>query len=453
MCKEGHGSEPNGDRQPWGRRQSAVRSIGWGFGLCLLVLCWSLVGARAENAGPSLETVLAEALARSEELYALRERVVVAEAMIRPAGALPDPMAQAGYQNIPVGAGLDLNQDMMSSFMLMLSQELPPSSRRRLLREAQGAEVDMVKAQLDEKRNDIIRKVKQAYLDIQYHEEALAIAEGNRAVAEDMLKLAESLYRTGKAMQQEVFQTQVRVSQMVDMVVMEQRERAMAVTRLNRLLYRDPTTELGDLPPLTRTKMDLKELGLRIESTNPQLAEMRARVTQAEKSAGVAESMIKPELTLSFSYMIREPLEDEPMSGDDMWTALVGINLPWIYRRDKVDEEVRGAKAEHRAATRDVEAMRNELVSMAEEMVLDVKRMEEQLTLVETGLLPQAEGAYAASRASYTTGMGDVLSLLDNQMNLYNLELQRIMLLRDRERALAEIEYLVGAGFSGEVNK
>jgi outer membrane protein TolC len=77
-----------------------------------------------------------------------------------------------------------------------------------------------------------------------------------------------------------------------------------------------------------------------------------------------------------------------------------------------------------------------------------VKRAEEQLALVDTGLLPQAEGAYAASRASYATGMGDVLSLLDNQMNLYNLELQRVMLLRDRERAIAEIEYLVGGGLS-----
>jgi len=174
------------------------------------------------------------------------------------------------------------------------------------------------------------------------------------------------------------------------------------------------------------------------------LAEMRARVAQAERSQGVATSMIKPELILSFSYMIRKPLEANPMTGDDMWTALVGINLPWVYRRDKVDEEVRAATAERGAAERDVEAMRNELVSMAEETAIDIGRAEEQLALVETGLLPQAEGAYAASRASYATGMGDVLSLLDNQMNLYNLELQRAMLLRDRERAVADVEYLVG---------
>jgi len=425
-----------------------VRRAGWAIGLCLAALGLRLAGAwageQAAGSTPTIAALLAEALARSQELYALQERVVAAEAMIRPAGALPDPMAQVGYQNIPVGAGLALDQDMMSSFMLMLSQQLPPASRRRLMREAQGAEVLMARAQLADKRNDIVRKVKRAYIDVQYRDEALAIAERNRDVAKDMLETAEARYATGKVMQQDVFQAQVQLSRMLDMVVMQRRERTMAVTRLNRLLYRDPAAEMGGLPRLQRTQANLEGLSARVEEANPQLAEMRARVAQAERSQGVATSMIKPELILSFSYMIRKPLEADAMTGDDMWTALVGINLPWVYRRDKVDEEVRAATAERGAAERDVEAMRNELVSMAEETAIDIGRAEEQLALVETGLLPQAEGAYAASRASYATGMGDVLSLLDNQMNLYNLELQRAMLLRDRERAVADVEYLVG---------
>ncbi len=172
------------------RRHWLVRRAGWVIGLCLaalgLVFAGAWAGEQAAGSPTTLATLLAEALARSQELYALQERVVAAEAMIRPAGALPDPMAQVSYQNIPVGAGLALDQDMMSSFMLMLSQQLPPASRRRLMREAQGSEVLMVRAQLADKRNDIVRKVKQAYIDVQYRDEALAIAEGNREIAKDI---------------------------------------------------------------------------------------------------------------------------------------------------------------------------------------------------------------------------------------------------------------------------
>jgi len=110
---------------------------------------------------------------------------------------------------------------------------------------------------------------------------------------------------------------------------------------------------------------------------------------------------------------------------------------------------VEAAGARRAAAEQGVEAMRNEVGAMVEELAIDTHREEEQLALVETGLLPQAEGAYAASRASYATGQGGLLELLDNQMNLYNLELQRLMLLAERGRSVAELEYMVGGPHSG----
>ena len=154
--------------------------------------------------------------------------------------------------------------------------------------------------------------------------------------------------------------------------------------------------------------------------------------------------MIDPHWTFSFSYMIREQMAMNPESGTDMWSATVGMNLPWFRRRDTVDREVEAAQAMRRAMESEVAAMRNELPAMADEMLIDIGRAEEQLSLLETGLMPQAEGAYAASRASYASGKGELLDLLDNQMNLYTLELQRAALLAERERALAELEYVVG---------
>ncbi|HUU55247.1 MAG TPA: hypothetical protein VMY87_10055, partial [Armatimonadota bacterium] len=94
----------------------------WLMVLAMLVMPACGVGAAVagEGAAPNddlLQALVAEALERSEELAALRERAAAAEAMVRPAGALPDPMAMAGLSNVPVGSGVQLDEDMMSSVM------------------------------------------------------------------------------------------------------------------------------------------------------------------------------------------------------------------------------------------------------------------------------------------------------------------------------------------------
>jgi outer membrane protein TolC len=336
----------------------------------------------------------------------------------------------------------------------MLSQEVPRSVKRRLRRDVQSGELAMLQARLQDKRLDVIRQVKKSYLDLQYYDQALVVAEQNRDLAQDMLATAEARYATGKVMQQDVFQAQVRLSRMVDMLISMRRMRAAAEARLNRLLYRPPSQPIPSLPAITQTAVDLNAAGLaaRADQDSPRLAEMRARLGQTDKSQQLAAQEIKPDYTFSLSYMMRQPIAMDPMSGSDMWSASIGINLPWFYRRQKVDQEVKAAQATRLSAEQDLAAMRNELAAMVEEMVIETQRAADQLSLVETGLLPQAEGAVAASRASYATGQGEILDLLDNQMNLYNLQLEQASLLADHERSLAELEYLAGGPLEAMAN-
>jgi len=412
----------------------------------LLVVCAASMPSGWAQPPPSLESLTTEALEKSAELAALNEKVRAAEAMIAPVGALPDPMVSVGLRNIPVDGWLRLDQDPMSGVELMLSQDLPRSAKRRLRRDAQSDASAMLQARYEDKRIDIVRQVKKAYFDLQYLDEELAIAQQNKDLAQDMLTTAEAVYTTGKAMQQDVFQAQVRLSQMLDMLVSLRQQRAAAQARLNKLLYRPPTQPIPKLPALTRTATvpNAEELAARADDTSPKLREMRVRVRQMERLEELAVEGLRPDYKLGFSYMIRKSTPMNPMSGGDMWSATVGLNLPWLYRRQTVDQEVKASQAARRAAEQEVETMRNELASLITEITIEVLRDDQQLALLDTGLLPQAEGALAASRATYATGRGDILSLLDNQMNLYHLQRQRVMLIAEHERKLAELEYLVG---------
>jgi outer membrane protein TolC len=235
------------------------------------------------------------------------------------------------------------------------------------------------------------------------------------------------------------------LSRMMDMLIMLHQERAMAAARLNRLLYRPPgeiVPPLGTLA-LSPPPLDSKVLQTQATAGNAKLAEMRARIEQAKYQKDLSGQEFKPDFNYSLGYMIRQPVMGMAGSGDDMWSARVGLTLPWFNRSPK-QAELTAAQATQASAAQDLAAMENELAGMIEEKTLEVKRTEQQLSLLDTALLPQSEGALASSRSAYSTGKLELMSVLDNQMNLYNLQQQRLDLISRHEQGLADLEYLLG---------
>jgi cobalt-zinc-cadmium efflux system outer membrane protein len=397
-------------------------------------------GKEAPASSPTLQALIAEALDRSAELAAMREQIAAAQARVITAAGLPDPMASAGLSNIMVG-GISLDRDPMSGVEFMLSQDVTRSVRRRLRGEIQEGEVLALEARYAAIANGIVRGVKQGYIDLQYLDEAVAISEQNRDIAADVLAISEVQYATGKVGQQDVFQSQVQLSRLLDSLVLLRRERAAAATRLNRLLYRPPGQLIPKLPGLAHTTPSGEAISAALlKEKNSVLRESLARIQQAASQVRLAEQWRKPDYTLTFGYMIRQQIDADPMTGTDMWSASVGINLPWLNRRVH-EQELRAAQAEHRGSQQSLQVALNAIPSRIEELTIEIQRSDEQLSLVETGLLPQAEGALAASRAAYVTGKTTLLNVLSNQLNLYNLQLERVQLLREHEQNLAELEY------------
>ena len=416
-----------------------VGGLGWWLGAA------NPVGAEMSAAAPSLAAVIAEALERSAELAAIRARVAAAETMVEPARALPDPMASVGLSNIPVGEGTSLARDPMSGVMLMLSQQVPRAEKRRLRGIAQAQEAKMLRRRADDLRNRLSRDVRKAYLDLQYLDQAIAITEQNKAIAEDLLAAAEARYAAGLGLMQDVFQAQVRLSRMLDMLLELGPQRAAAAARLNALRHRPPEEPIGRLAEVKRTEvlLDSQSLIQRAIRANPGLHAMAIEAERGETQAALAAQEVRPDYTLSLSYMLRERAAGSEMGGAEMWSVTVGFELPWLRRRQRADPMAAAARAEAESARQHRAAMENELRRMVSELVIEIGRADQQLSLVESALLPQAEAALASSRAAYETGQVEFASLLDSQMSFYSEQLRRASLLADRERRLAELDYLV----------
>jgi outer membrane protein TolC len=391
---------------------------------------------------------VSEALESSAELDALRHRIAAAEAAVRPAGSLPDPVATVGLSNVPVG-GLELDRTPMSGIDLGVSQRLPAKRKRRLSADLQQIDAEALRARYDDRRSDLIRRVKRAYIDVQRLDGEVAVARDSKELAESILATAEAKYATGKGLQQDVFRAQVRLSRTVEALLTAVERRKEAVARLNELLYRSPGNAVPELPPLVQTTVVVQGSGESVVECNQQLREARLRVEQAAARESLAAAGSRPDITLGLRYRIRRDTPMDPVGGDDFWSATVGVTLPWVYRKDTIDQEVMAAGALRKAAEADLSALVNELEARAEELVVRVGRLRDQIALAETGLLPQAEGALASSRAAYATGRVEFLTVIDNQINLYNLHLERIRLLAEHEQSLAELEYLTGGSAAG----
>ena len=76
--------------------------------------------------------------------------------------------------------------------------------------------------------------------------------------------------------------------------------------------------------------------------------------------------------------------------------------------------------------------------------VTDFQRAKQQLSLFETGIVPQAEQTVKSMLAGYQVSEVDFLNLVRSQMTLFNYELQYWKALSEAKQAIAQLEAAVG---------
>jgi outer membrane protein TolC len=126
-----------------------------------------------------------------------------------------------------------------------------------------------------------------------------------------------------------------------------------------------------------------------------------------------------------------------------MISFTVAINLP-VWRESKRDPRVAEAEAMRDQADAMYNARLNELDAMLRQQVAAAGQSLKSVRLYETGLLPQSRLTADASLAAYRVGRVDFFTLLDSRMTVFNAEVGYAASLAAYNKALAEIEFLVG---------
>ena len=413
--------------------------------LFLILALWPFSSwAQSENPRLNVDRLVDEALQNNPEILAAKKKWEVYKERIPQASALEDPMFGFGIISLPTS--FSFHQEAMTMKEFSISQRFPFYGKRKLMGERAGKEAEAVLTGVQGMIHQVIRDVKATYYELSHVYRTTQVTQKNKEILENFAKITEARYSVGEGIQQDVLKAHVEVSKMVDdLIMLGQKKRALEA-KMNALLNRSPETPIGEPEEVVFTKFPygIEELQRMALEMNPTLQGMKKMIEAKEKAYALAKREYYPDLSLRFAYGQRDKLMG--VRQDDMLTGMVEINIP-IFYKTKQERKVAEAMADLKGAEAQYRAMKNEVLFMVADMDSMAQRVERQIDLYKTGIIPQANLQVNSALSAYRVNKADFLTLLDSQMTLYKYELEYHQALTEYGKSVASLGAFVGKRF------
>lgn len=425
------------------------------YSVLLAAALLAALPALADQPIQALSLKQAEALALSQNpaLAAAKENARALAEVPPQVGTLPDPHLAFDAVNLPVDT-FSTVQENMTQLRVGLSQEIPFPGKLRLREEAAQFEAESAGFDVVETRLRLIRNVHISWWNLFYLDRALEIIKRNEDLLRQFIRIAETKYKVGEGLQQDVLLAQVELSKLLDIDIRLKGARRDEESRLNKLLNR-PTHLAVRLPgkveetlPQMPPETELHQIALK---ARPLLASRMDQIKAAEKRVDLAELDYYPDFRIGGAWGFRganNPVTGQPRP--DFATLGISLNLP-IYTSTKQDRALAQRKAEvakEEFALRDAtEAVWSE----ASTALADYIKTKDQASLFKTGIIPQASQTVDSMLAGYQVNKVDFLNLVRSQITLYNYETLYWRALTGARQSLARLEAAIGKKIGKEI--
>ena len=229
----------------------------------------------------------------------LAQRQARAEAMSAPPsqlGSLPDPMISMGLVNLPTDS-LSTSQEAMTQWQLGISQEIPFPGKLALKQQAATERANASALMTTEYKQQLIKSITSYWWQLFYLEKTLTVISSNKTLLKQFIDIAETKYRVGHGLQQDVLLAQLELSKLLNREIELNSQREQLVITLNTLLSRPTHTpiQLPDFQDIDTTLPDIKSAAEILH-----LAKQNRPFLQQQKHliAAAAEEEEKSEFTI-----------------------------------------------------------------------------------------------------------------------------------------------------------
>lgn len=392
----------------------------------------------------SLQDLIDIALQVSPELKMYEAKIRASENRIQQNTNLPDPMLSLGVMSLPVPS-LSFNKEMMTGKVVGLSQEFPFPGTLNAKENVNKKDVEIVKQEYIDKRNEIIKDLTQSYYELIYIRKEIELTEKSRQLMKQILDVVRSMYSVADASQQNVFRVELELTKMSEMIAALKSEETEQLSAINSLLLRSSSTELetDSLPQISFAQITIEELVSKAEANRPYLRGIQIAEEKEKLNQSVAEYDFYPMFRLSAQYAFREDIQPDGMAQENMISLMLDISLPLNYG-GKVSAMVEETKSMQEMFREQYSASVQMLKREFGMAVAKLNSLKHRIELVEQGSLIQAKENFNSALASYQVGEIDFMNVIEAQNNLYAIEKNLYRLKADYLKQIAELEFLIG---------
>jgi len=235
---------------------------------------------------------------------------------------------------------------------------------------------------------------------------------------------------------------------MTDKLITLRQKREALKAHLNSLLNRPSDTPVGkpEEPVIFPLNNDLAKLKAMAEDNRPLLSAWKSMVRRSEQSIRLAQKGYYPDFKIGVAYTQRDVLTSG-MGGIDYLSGMFSMNVP-IYFKRKQSMKVQETQYVRNSARETLDNIRNQIFSSLDNQLTDAGKNGRLLDLYKSGIIPQASQSLNSAIAGYQNDKVDFLTMLNNQITLFNYELDYYRILSDYNKNIANLEALVGLRFN-----
>lgn len=387
-----------------------------------------------------METILELALERNPHLRESRERAGARREGARARSRLPDLELKYEQWGVPLRRPWGLDQ--ADTLMLGLRQTFPAPGTLDARERAALAEAASSGEVANARALDLVQDARRAYADYSSADSGYRIHLDHFRLAEEVVCLARSNYQSGRGDQADVLRAVVDVSRLHKDIAAIEQERLSAAAFLNTLMDRPATAVLG--PPVDLTSeldaLDGDGLEDRALHARPEVKAAEDAVRKSESDVDAAKAGATwPSFMVGVDYWFMPIGEVQHAYG-----AMVAMTLPWLSPRH--GEELREAERDLAADKSAVASAKNTVLFELRDRLARHQAQKRTLAIIDERLVPESRRAFEAARASFASGQGSALALLDALRALLDVQLEAVRVRAELFKTWADAQRAAGIG-------
>lgn len=370
-----------------------------------------------------LDSLLAELQVHNPTWQAQRVRAQALTHRVPQASALPNPSVSLTYQPFPVFTARGTQRSLWR-----VEQAFPYPGTRDLRAGYAEQAATVATWEAATTGADLALHLKQTYYQLYQvaaHEALIVQFEVQLRAFEEAATVK---YEVGQGTQQAILQAQLERNRLQIRLQRLAEDRVAATHDLARLLSRPDTTGLMGtvtLPEPSAWHITAAHVTDALMQ-RPETQALAAVADQAETQLALAHAAYRPDFMVSITYADIAASDEVPRgTGRDALMLGIGVKVP-LWRT-----ALRAGVTQARLQQQEVAARQEALEVAIRTEIVDLKTrllyQQEQLTLLDETLLPQAETTLEAALSAYTTGRTDFLNLLDAERMLFDLQWERVV--------------------------